>query len=304
VAEFRLDTLTGRWTLISPERQQRPVPSVPWPVRKKPFKPLLRKVFPIPGSKNQIEIHDNLYPPVAPWAGDLVRSSKSEREKLVGKGAVVLLKFKNDTATVDLTAPEQAVFAEAINSLYSQYHRESRLKMLAFFCNSGRAAGATVARPHHQFWALPIQSPADEQELTWLKSRAHCETCSLLKLKKFFVIQNRLALCVSRPAARVAGELLIIPRRHVRSFTQLTVEERFAMIQLLVSSHRLLGKKFRKLAYNEIWREWRTENKKVHFRIEILPRLGPLASLEHGHDLFVNAFVPEEIARDLRKLHS
>jgi galactose-1-phosphate uridylyltransferase len=304
VAEFRLDTLTGRWTLISPERQRRPIPSVPWPVRNKPFKPLLRKTFPIPGSKNQIEIHDNLYPPVSPWGIGISHATKNEPDKLAGQGAVVLLKFKKDTATADLTPAEQIVFAEAIGSLYAQYRTEQRLKMLAFFCNSGRAAGATVARPHHQFWALPIQSPADEQELQWLKSRARCETCALRTSKKFFVIQNRLALCFSRPAARMAGELLIVPRRHVRSFTQLTTEERIAMVQLLVSAHRLLGKKFKKVAYNEIWREWRTQSNKVHFRIEILPRLGPLASLEHGHDLFVNSFVPEIVARDLRKLRT
>jgi UDPglucose--hexose-1-phosphate uridylyltransferase len=302
MAEFRLDRLTGHWALISPERQRRPLPAPPkWPAARKTFTPMLEKIFPIPDSDDQIEIHRNLFPAVTPWLKDGSRARVRDPFVVPGQGTVLLIKFKKNTTT-SFSDKAREVFAQAVQSLYSQYRAERGMHMLALFCNSGREAGASLALPHYQFWALPVHSPADQLEVQWLKSRPRCETCELLKDKKFIVAQNKLALSVSRPAARLAGELLIMPRRHVQSFTQLTVEERNAMMQLLHTSQRLLEKRFKKLPYNEIWREWLVQNKKVHFRIEILPRLWPVAGLEHGHELYVNPFPPEKIAQELRAL--
>ena len=59
----------------------------------------------------------------------------------------------------------------------------------------------------------------------------NCIFCQLEKSK--ILIENDLALCFNDQYPVTSGHSLIIPKRHVQSFFELTIDERSAMFELL-----------------------------------------------------------------------
>ena len=65
----------------------------------------------------------------------------------------------------------------------------------------------------------------------WWNALKNCIFCQLEN--SIINIENNLALCFNDQYPVTAGHSLIIPKRHVQSFFELTIEERIAMFELL-----------------------------------------------------------------------
>jgi Galactose-1-phosphate uridylyltransferase len=101
-------------------------------------------------------------------------------------------------------------------------------------------------------------------------------------------------------ASRMAGESMIVPRRHVNYILELTEDERYELastIKTVISTNK---KMFGQQPYNMVFHELKSE-KDFHFHIEIYPRLAKLAGIELGQDVFVNTIVPEDYAIRFRE---
>ena len=60
------------------------------------------------------------------------------------------------------------------------------------------------------------------------------KNCIFCQLENSIInIENNLALCFNDQYPVTSGHSLIIPKRHVQSFFELTIEERIAMFELL-----------------------------------------------------------------------
>lgn len=298
MSEFRRDKLTGRWVLISPERGKKPVllPKIKLPSKK--FKSLLLKRVPVPGTNAALEIHKHLYPSIA--GPGLIKKSPSFTS---GKGTahIFILSDKSDFA--NMSVDKQDVFLNTLSDYFRKNQKDSRVKAISFFRNQGWLAGASVPIPHYQFWAVPVESNEDTSEISWLSKNKICGVCSLIKESKPFEIKiTPTAILLTRPAGRFMSEMMVTPIRHVRSFQELERVEQIDLLNLLSQGIKGLRRIYGStVSFNEAWREWKTNDKRVHFRIEILPRINRPAGFEYGSGIYINSVRPEDAARALRK---
>jgi UDPglucose--hexose-1-phosphate uridylyltransferase len=301
MAEFRLNEFTGEWVLISPERSRRPIEPLPESrPRSVRFKGLPVKSFSISGGRDALEFHKHLYPAIQAWT----RREQADSRTKHGHGRLLLIKYRSSQEFATASQAHANVFGTAMSDLIDQDQRDARVKFVTLFRNVGQSSGASLSMPHYQYWASSVTSPRDDLERVWLRNKP-CPLCAHVRRYPQLIVETReSALLMCPRASRFVSECWIVPMRHVRSFTQLDSDERADILSLLSVAYQRLRRAYRPLALNEVWREWRTRSKEVHFRIELLPRLSRPAGLEMGHGLYVNPVRPEQSASLLRSLRT
>lgn len=291
MAEFRRDSLTGRWVLVSPERLRRPPPPAPKvKLPSVPFLPLLVDATSVAGTRDRAEVHLHRYPPMPPRLG-----------------TANVLRFASGRDLVDVGGQHRAAFAALLVRRLQIAHAARRTASIVIFRNHGPRAGASLALPHHQLYAMPVQSPEEQSELAWVRTLRSCPTCSLQRAssaRRFWVASRPGATLLARPAARFGAELLVVPRRHARSFAELRTAEQEDVVALVALGVRRLRKQFGDVGLNEEWLERVSRDRRLHFRVELLPRINAIAGLELGTGVYLNPYLPEHTARRLRALRS
>lgn len=303
MSEFRRDSLTGRWALISPERLRRPLPRTPKAhLKKVRFTPKLVASMPVAGRSDAVEVHRHKYPAIAPFTDERGVSPESVPDR-AGRGISYMLRFASGRDLADVDAPRREAFAATAARYLGALHADSRAQTVLLFRNHGPRAGATLAQPHHQLWGIPVPSTEDTLELAWVKQQRTCPTCALLKTSRTFTVaQLPGAQLIARPAARFGAELAILPRVHKQSFASLGALQQADVVALLARGIRCLRKAYGDVGITEVWREPAPKNPRLHARIELLPRLSAIAGLELGSGVYLNPHQPEKIAAKLRSL--
>jgi len=199
--------------------------------------------------------------------------------------------------------------------------QKERWSYLALFKNHGSSAGASRAHPHAQLVGLPSVPPLIEKELKIAQEfhheRGRCLYCELiereLELKERVIEADEHLIVWSPEAARVPWECWILPRRHQPDFRVLSAQEAAALASALRQTLRRIRRALseQSYAYNyyvhtaPLLPSGDARSKGVassyHWHLEIIPRLGRLAGLEWGTELYVNPLLPEEAARRLRE---
>jgi len=305
MSEFRRDSLTGRWSLIAPERLRRPLPRTPKThLKRVRFEPKLVASMPVAGRTDAVEVHRHKYPAVAPFS-EVHRLSPETAPHRPGRGISYMLRFASGRDLADVDGPRREVFAAAAARYLGALHADRRAQSVLLFRNHGPRAGATLAEPHHQLWGMPVPSSEDELEAAWVKQQRTCPTCAMLRTGKAFLIaQLPGAQLLARPAARFGAELVVLPRVHAKSFADLNALQQADTVAVLARGIRLLRKAYGDVGITEVWREPTPRNPRLHARIELLPRLSAIAGLELGSGVYLNPHQPEKIAAKLRKLRA
>lgn len=197
---------------------------------------------------------------------------------------------------------------------------KGRWSYLALFKNHGSAAGTSRAHPHSQLVGLSSVPPLIEKELKIAQQFHHergcCLYCELiereLELKERVIEANEHLLIWSPQVARVPFECWILPRRHQPDFRALSDREAAALASALQQTLRRIRRALSGLdyAYNYYLHTApllpsgdagsKSVARSYHWHLEIIPRLGRLAGLEWGTELYVNPLLPEEAAHKLR----
>lgn len=296
--------LTGRWVLLSPERLRRPTPPVPTAtLPKRSFRAILVQRHAIAGTRDYLEVHKHLYPAVQPFAPGPAKAVLRADDVRPGVGTSYVLRFASRKDLVEANARHRAAFTKTLTELLSQLQADRRVVSAVVFRNHGLRSGASLTEPHHQLWGIPVPSAEELLERAWVKTQPRCPTCALLRINKKFVIAiGPHAVLLARPAARFGAELAVLPRQHIRSFTELSTAAQADVVRLLALGVRRLRATYGDAGINEVWQERGVRNQRLHFRIELLPRLNMMAGLELGTGIFLNPYLPERVAKQLRAL--
>ena len=201
----------------------------------------------------------------------------------------------------------------------SQHASNPDIALVAAFENCGEAVGVTMPHPHGQIYAFPFIPPAVEKELA--SSREYAEThngeclfCRLLEEE--VTLGSRIVFCDAHfvafvpYAARFPAEVLIYPRRHIRTLLDLTDEEKTS----LANNISIMRKKYDNL-YGFLMplmmpvkqAPLHETEPPYHFHIQFLPlQRGPtklkyLATIETGYGTFLADTAPEQMAESLRR---
>ena len=101
----------------------------------------------------------------------------------------------------------------------------------------------------------------------------NCVFCENPDIRVRTIIENDEAFVFPTNIPIVPGHVLISPKRHVKSYEELTSSEKNAIEKLRVQMHGALIKAFQAEGFNYAWNEGENCGQSVpHFHLHMLPR--------------------------------
>jgi len=321
--ELRQDWLTGRTVLLAEHRALRPNEFVATPngttpnaadstssehIAHCPFCPGHESVTPPAvytvsdaAGRWRVRVVPNKFPAVAvdealaPGAHEVIIESARHVDRMAA-------------LSVDELADVLAAYRHRLNAWQSM----DRFQYGLIFKNLGAPAGASLAHVHSQLIALPAPPAPVAAELA--RAREHfarhgrCAYCDLVADERRNA--NRIVLdrdgfvAVCPYASLQPGEVWILPTSHTPWFEQDASPPNHGALatilhSLLVRIERVLPR----VAYNLLLRTtpWQDDALACgHWRIEILPRVNPLAGFELATHIHINPIAPHRAAQQLR----
>jgi UDPglucose--hexose-1-phosphate uridylyltransferase len=177
--------------------------------------------------------------------------------------------------------------------------RQDGVRCAFLFKNVGRLAGASIAHNHSQLLGLPMLPPRLELELANARRDARCLHCRELESAAAAgrVVHggaHHVVFCPSTP--KLPLETWIAPVRHDHDFVAGDHDDDLAAVMLAL--FRALDAAFRRAPFNLFLH--RVPGEDFHWHFELQPRMGNLAGLEVGGDMYMNALTGADAAGVLR----
>lgn len=323
---FRQDRITGRWTIVAPERSNRPGLSAEAGIRQIqiadhdphcPFCPGNEAMLPhildeiaadtLPGWG--VRAVPNKYPvlvPQAPIPPDPLQSGHGLHE-------VVIETPRHDADIDELPAGGIEAVIEMWHRRYRRAATQPEIACVALFRNRGSVAGASQAHAHSQLIALPQVPP--HLEATLVRAGAHfsetgaCLVCEELERElargaRIVRASERFVSLVPYAAAN-PFEQWIVPRKHIADFGMTAREDRDALAAQLQQAITRLKRAAGNVPYNlaiDPGSLAKAHAPFAHWSLRILPDLTVAGGFEKMTGLAVNPSSPEADARTLREV--
>ena len=195
------------------------------------------------------------------------------------------------------------LYSQRIRSLYGRKCADYAL----IFKNEGAAAGISLTHTHSQLLALPKIPRLPSEELSkfseYKRKTGRCPYCDVVRKEGKSprkVFENASFIAIAPYASRVPFELLILPKKHAKSVTELTPAELLLLAKILKKSLSRLDTMLNSPAFNYCLHV-QPRGKDFHFHIELLPRLSIWAGFELGAEMYINPMPPEKAAKAYRE---
>lgn len=190
--------------------------------------------------------------------------------------------------------------------------KDTRLKYIQIFKNTGSVAGASLEHTHSQLVATPLVPVDIRQEIEGMreyKSRhGSCVICDMigqeLSERERIVIDGGHFLGFSPFASRFPFETWIVPKEHQYDFGQIREDQVRELAYTIRNVLRKMSVMIKNIPYNMVLHTAPVnlqEERHYHWHIEIMPRLTIMAGFELGTGYFINPTPPEMAAQALRE---
>ncbi|MEI8174944.1 MAG: HIT domain-containing protein [bacterium] len=105
------------------------------------------------------------------------------------------------------------------------------------------------------------------------KTKEICAFCTKIEVKDREIVGNKLAWAFPTNIPIVPGHILIVPRRCIATYGDLTKKEKEAIEELRVKITKALKKTFKTGGFNYAWNENKVAGQAVpHFHLHVVPR--------------------------------
>lgn len=324
--ELRYNVLTREWVIIATERAKRPdqfirkreKKTIPVYVENCPFCPGNEKMTPaetymVPDTKGwRLRVTPNKFAAVA-FDGERRRTIQGIRRTVTGVGMHEVIVETPDHSKTTALLDDRGV--ETI--IQSYLHRfkaasaDPRVEQVTIFKNHGDSAGTSLEHPHSQMIATPVITTQLRDRLfnalEHFDEYGECIFCRVLdqemKEGARLVSENQHFVSFIPFAALTPFSLLIMPRRHMACFAELTDAEAADLAHILRRTLAVLYQGLEDPDFNYVIRTAPTEYtgvKYYHWYLSVIPRLTKMAGFELGSGMFINVSLPEENASFLR----
>ncbi len=188
-----------------------------------------------------------------------------------------------------------AVFSMYMRRMAALYELPETRYVLVFK-NYGKEAGTSLVHSHTQIISLNKIPSTVEEKVKAVKvfgSNPYARIIDIEKSSYRRCFENKHAVAFTPYASRYNYELWLFPKRFVSSLAELSDEELGSMMDLLgpvLSKLKQLDCSFNYFLHNS------PPNEKLHFHIEVTPRMAKWGGYELGSDIIVNAVSPETAA--------
>lgn len=190
--------------------------------------------------------------------------------------------------------------------------KDTRLKYIQIFKNTGSSAGASLEHTHSQLVATPMVPAEVMQEIEGMSAYAFrngtCPMCDILAQetaeRERVVIEGVHFLSFCPYASRFPFEVWLVPKEHQPDFGQVRQEQVRDLAAVLRRTLLKMSLMIKNIPYNMVLHTAPVntrEERHYHWHLEILPRLTIMAGFELGTGFFINPTPPELAARALRE---
>ena len=329
--ELRKDPITGRWVVISTDRQKRPndfimqrgmvigrdhCPFCPGHESMTPPEVLAyRQNGSGPNAPGwDLRVVPNRFPALR-VEGTLDRQGEGMFDRMSGIGAheVVIEHTDHDKTFATMTEQEIVRVLWAFRDRVHDLKNDIRFRYILLFKNHGAGAGATLEHGHSQLIALPIVPNFVREEIDGAKRHYHdkerCVFCDIVHQEmsagRRIIDSNADVVALAPYASRVPFETWLLPRMHASRFEDAprhVVESLAALLKSLVAR---LDRTLEKPPYNLIIHIAPLSEDTgpfFHWHVEVMPRISRVAGFEWGSGFYINPTAPEEAAEVLRRV--
>lgn len=327
MSELRKDPLLERWTLVSPERAERPSEyleeqpeRVPRPC---PFCPGCEHETPNeilayrPGGSAsdtpgwRVRLVPNRFPALS-FATEPAPPHDEFFDARAGAGAhEVLIETPDHDADLGSMGLEQATLVvRALRERLTVLAADTRLAYVLAFENHGAAAGATIEHAHAQILGIDFVPTVARTEMAAAAERqartGRCFWCEWIERERKARVRvvrddgQFFTACAFAP--RFEYETWIAPVRHATAFERGDEAQDAALAAALTDAVARLQSVLQHPAYNFVLHNApcrSAESPSFHWHVEVMPRMARLAGFEWGSGVHIVATTPEEAAAHL-----
>jgi len=325
--ELRHNVLTHEWVIIATERAKRPDEFVKKGKEKKvvpshvatcPFCPgneamTPRETYVVPDTVNwKVRVTPNKFPALA-YEGEPHRTIQGIRRTIRGVGIheVIVETPDHSKPLGQLEDRQVETVVQAYLNRFKFASADPRVEQVTIFKNHGEAAGTSIEHPHSQMIAVPVIAAQLRDRM--INSLRHfdeyreCLFCRVLELElqegSRLVQETEHFVSYVQFAALTPFSMLIMPRRHMACFAEMTDSEAADLARNLRRTLARLYYGLQDPDFNFTIRTAPTELtgvKYYHWGVSIIPRLTKMAGFELGSGMSINASLPEADATFLR----
>ncbi len=321
--------MTGRWAIISTDRQKRPndfrferasilgrehCPFCPGHEAMTP--PEVLSYRQNGGAANapgwDVRVVPNKFPALQ-VEGGLDRAAEGLFDRMNGIGAheVIIETPDHDRTLAAMSEPEVERVLWAYRERMLDLKRDIRLKYILVFKNHGAAAGATLEHTHSQLIALPIVPDFVREEIDGARRhfaiKERCVFCDIVHQEladtRRMVYENADVVALAPYAPRFPFETWLLPKRHGARFEDAPRHEHESLARALKSVLQRMDRALEAPPFNLIVHTspFADDTADVyHWHLEIIPKLTRVAGFEWGTGFYINPTPPEEAAQVLR----
>ncbi len=329
--ELRKDPITGRWVVVSTERQKRPndfvlhradvigrefCPFCPGREAMTPPEVLAyRQNGTSPNTPGwDLRVVPNKFPALR-VEGTLDRQGEGMFDRMSGIGAheVIIETTDHDKTFATMSEAEIARVLWAFRDRVHDLKNDIRFRYILLFKNHGAGAGATLEHGHSQLIALPIVPNFVREELDGAKrhyqDKERCVFCDIIRQEisagRRVIHENADIVALAPYASRVPFETWVLPRSHASRYEDASrhlIDSLAAMLKSLVGR---VDRALEQPPYNLIVHSAPLSEDAgpyFHWHVELMPRISRVAGFEWGSGFYVNPTSPEEAADVLRRV--
>ena len=328
--ELRKDPITGRWVVVSTERQKRPMDfrfekATAIGREHCPFCPGREHVTPPEvlayrqsGAANgpgwDLRVVPNKFPALR-VEGTLEREGEGMFDRMSGIGAheVIIETTDHDKGFASMSELEIERVLWAFRDRVLDLKNDIRFRYILLFKNHGAAAGATLEHGHSQLIALPIVPDFVREELDGAerhyKDKERCVFCDIVRQEiaagRRLIHENADIVALAPYASRVPFETWLMPRSHGSRFEESPRHVFESLARMLKWVMARLDRALEHPPYNLIIHSAPFSEDAAaffHWHVELMPRIARLAGFEWGSGFYINPTSPEEAAEVLRSV--
>lgn len=328
MSEIRKDYVTDTWVVISEERARRPKDFIRSHLKfqhgncvfcagnEKQTPPEIyafRNPGTVPDSPGWwIRTVPNKFPALR-IEGEIERHSTSVFSSISGVGCheVIIESPEHDKPLALLPVSQVKEVLEMYRYRFLDLSKDKRFKYIIVFENHGADAGASLEHPHSQLIATPMIPVHVATELRgsdnyYTDMGGECIFDHVineeLKDGRRVVFQNNSFVCLTPYASKYPYEMLILPKRHMPSFTSMKDSEVTDLADILKRSLYSLYALLDDPPYNFYIHTSPVNGRDYvfyHWHLEITPRVSRVAGFERGTGFYINTLSPESAAIQL-----
>jgi UDPglucose--hexose-1-phosphate uridylyltransferase len=329
--ELRKDILTGRWVEVASEPKAPPdYDLLPCNIQEESSCVLC------PGHENEATREIAAIRTSAGWQvraipsfspmfqieGDLGRRGVGiyDRMNSIGANEILIESPDHKVRPEDMGLEQMIRVITLYRDRIADLERDSRLRYILIYKDSGREAGEIFSHPVSFLMATPVIPKMVKDELDSAKQyfsyKERCIFCDIiteeLRLGERIILETKYFVAFCPYAAQFPFESWIIPKRHSCAFHEITYDEIEDMGLILMTVLKKLRKIFVDPPFNYFIHtapnmvprrnHWHSLGEDFHWHLEIMPRLIRTSGFEWGSGFYILPTSPENAAKYLREV--